>query len=134
MDESRAVATPAVRACAQQLAEGSDLLDHLARDALSAMGANRSVSLGRQALAVLPRPLASRCLSQWIQDHTGSTPLRQQLDQALRRPNHANATLWLGQGWRLRWRGGCIHPGRGNPEGKRFSASHGPPPAPATPE
>ena len=134
LEQVNGAAVAHMATCAQQLAEESDLLDQLAHDALSAMGANRSARLGQQALAALPRPLASRCLSQWIQDHTGSTPLRQQLDQALRSPNHANATLWLGRGWRLRWRDGCIHLGRGNSGGERFSASHGPPPAPATPE
>ena len=104
-------------ACAQQLAEESDLLDELAREALSTMGADDSTSLGLQPWAALPRALASRCLAHWIRDHTGCDLDRQRLNQLLRSLSHPKTTVRapLGRGWWLCWRGGCIHLQRGEP-------------------
>ena len=121
LEQVNGAAVTHMAACAQQLAEESDLLDQLARQALCAMGANRSTSLNPQALAALPRALASRCLAQWIGDHTGWDADRQQLHQLLLSLSHprptSNRTMTsLGRGWHLRWRGGRIHLERGKPE------------------
>ena len=117
LEQVNGAAVAHMAACAQQLAEESDLLDQLAREALSAMGADQSTSLSPQALAALPRALASRCLAHWIRDHTGCEPDRQQLHQLLLSLSHPKTTdqtmALLDQGWRLRWRGGCIHLQRG---------------------
>uniref|UniRef100_UPI000471D691 tRNA lysidine(34) synthetase TilS n=1 Tax=Candidatus Synechococcus spongiarum TaxID=431041 RepID=UPI000471D691 len=121
-------------ACAQQLAEESDLLDQLAREALDPMAARKSASLSPQALAALPRPLASRCLALWIEDHTGWRPDRQQLNQLLRSLNHPGIMAPLGRGWRLRWRRGCLHLQRGNSETAYLPTTHGSPSPPADPE
>lgn len=119
LEQVNSAAVAHMAACAQQLAEESDLLDQLAREALAAMGANQSTSLSPQALAALPRALASRCLIHWIQDHTGCDPDRQQLNQLLLSLSHpkttAHAMVPLGPGWCLRWRGGCIHLQRREP-------------------
>ena len=137
LEQVNGAAVAHMAACAQQLAEESDLLDQLAREALSAMGADRSTSLGPQALAALPRALASRCLVHWIRDHTGRDPGRQQLNQLLLSLSHPKTTdqtmALLDGGWRLRWRGGCIHLQRGKPETASPSTANGSPPSPAPP-
>ena len=131
LEQVNGAAVAHMAACAQQLAEESDLLDQLAREALSAMGANRSAGLPPQALAALPRVLASRCLGHWIQDHTGCCPDRQQLSRLLLSlSHHPKTTVWMGRGWWLRWRGGCIHLERGNSEAVRSPTPHGFPPHP----
>lgn len=119
LEQVNGAAVAHMAACAQQLAEESDLLDQLAREALSTMGANQSTSLNPQALAALPRPLASRCLGLWIRDHTGCDPDRQQLNHLLHSLSHPKTTdqtmVLLDGGWRLRWWGGSIHLQRGEP-------------------
>ena len=106
LEQINGAAVAHMAACAQQLAEESDLLDQLAQEALVTVGAHRSTSLSPQAVAALPRPLASRCLAHWIRSHTGRSPHRQRLNQLLES---------LGRGWRLHWRDGCIHLQRGEP-------------------
>ena len=138
LEQVNGAAVAHMAACAQQLAEESDLLDRLAREALSAMGAGRSTGLSPEALAALPRALAGRCLAHWIRDHTGRDPDRQQLNQlllSLSRPSPTVRTMApLGRGWRVYWRDGCIHLQRGNPEVASPPITHGSPPNPATPE
>ena len=120
LEQVNGAAVAHMASCAQQLAEESDLLDQLAREALSAMGAHRSTSLSPQAWAALPRALAGRCLAHWIRDHTGCDPDRQRLNQLLlnlENPKTTTRTMaLLDGGWRLCWQGGCIHLQRGNPE------------------
>ncbi|KKZ15349.1 MAG: hypothetical protein TH68_00815 [Candidatus Synechococcus spongiarum 142] len=133
LEQVNGAAVAHMAACAQQLAEESDLLDQLAREALATMGAHQSPSLSPQALAALPRALASRCLGLWIRDHTGCDPDRQQLNHLLLSLNHPKTMASLGRGWCLRWRGGCIHLQRGNSEMDRPPTTHGTPPHSATP-
>ena len=134
LEQVNSAAVAHMAACAQQLAEESDLLDQLAREALSTMGATRSANLSPQALAALPRALASRCLVHWIRHHTGCDPDRQRISQLLLSLNRPKTTILLGRGWYLRWRGGCIHLQRGNSEAARPSTTHGSPLHPAPPE
>lgn len=116
LEQVNGAAVAHMAACAQQLAEESDLLDQLAREALSAMGADQSTSLCPQAWATLPRALASRCLAHWIRDHTDCDLDRQQLNKLLLPSlSHPRTMVPLGRGWWLRWRGGCIHLQRGEP-------------------
>lgn len=119
LEQVNGAAVAHMAACAQQLAEESDLLDRLAREALSAMGADRSTSLSSEALAALPHALAGRCLAHWIRDHTGRDPDRQQLNQLLLGLSHHRTTVKamapLGRGWCVYWQGGCIHLQRGEP-------------------
>ena len=115
LEQVNSAAIAHMAACAQQLAEESDLLDCLAQEALTTMGAARSTSLSPQALAALPRALASRCLANWIRNHTGCSPDRQQLHRLLNSPSHAKTVVPLGQGWYLHRRGGGIHLQRGEP-------------------
>ena len=137
LEQVNGAAVAHMAACAQQLAEESDLLDQLAREALSAMGADKSTSLNSQELMTLPRALASRFLAHWIRDHTGCNPDRQQLHQLLlsltppRTPTRTMAPL--GRGWHLCWRGGCIRVQQGNSETASPPAAHGSPPNPALP-
>ena len=115
LEQINGAAVAHMAACAQQLAEESDLLDQLAQEALATMGAHQATSLSRQALAALPRALARRCLAHWIRNHTGRDPDRQQLNQLLLGPSRPGTMAPLAQGWWVRWRGGCIHLQRGEP-------------------
>ena len=109
LEQVNGAAVAHIAACAQQLAEESDLLDQLAQEALATMGASQSTSLSPQALVALPHALASRCLAHWIQNHTGYSPNRQQLNQLLNSLSHSKAMVSLDQSWCLRWRGKRIH-------------------------
>ena len=134
LEQVNSAAVDHMAACAQQLAEESDLLDQLAREALAAMGTQPSASLSPQDLAALPRPLASRCLAFWIQDHTGWRPDRQRLNQLLLSLRHPGTMAPLGRGWWLRWRRGRIHLQRGNPETACPPTTHGSRFSPAAPQ
>lgn len=133
LEQVNGAAVAHMAACAQQLAEESDLLDQLAREALATMGAQQSASLSLQALAALPRALASRCLALWIQDHTGWRPDRQQLNQLLLSLSRPKTMAPLGRGWWLRGRRGCIHLQQGNSEMACPPTTHGSPSHPADP-
>lgn len=116
LEQVNGAAVAHMAACAQQLAEENDLLDQLAQEALATMGAQQSTGLSPKALAALPRALASRCLAQWIRNHTSRYPDRQQINQLLASLNHPKTMVVpLGQGWCLRRRSGCIHLQRGEP-------------------
>ncbi len=127
LEQVNGAAVAHMAACAQHLAEESDLLDRLAQEALAAMGGHQSTSLSPQALAALPQTLASRCLAHWIRNHTGRYPDRQQRHQILHSLSHPRIMAALGRGWRLHWRDGRIHLERGEPWGGSPPSPHGSP-------